>query len=1225
MKSTFGQTDEVIVTSDRSVLERTEGFWSKREILFNTQLNQVVLLDPDMTARDLRELINHVLERELFESLKDWQKNGTNGQLKNRSGTFVSSNSFKKNFNIINSSVIQNLSGFEAILQRKKANQHGKNIGWKDLIAYLEKKFPDLEERSSELDRLLMLSILECPNFVSGHAMGAALFQLKGPSFLSILDRWVEQESRLKDIVSLLIKGAFSAAYGGKENGGKMRKSADQLAEMSSAFGIAANTAGQLNSFFSSCRVLVGLLRIEGKLLLPLNAPVVFYLSSFSEPKAFTESLLSEMRERRRSTTCTTVAMSIFGASTIQSLDDIPADLRDLSREYDEANEIYPTFGEPLVHYSNDKRGTPFPINRLNGKRKKPDTVMAYTTDWLKLQPDVPKDWIVFSETLDACSQDGQAGRLRKMRPLIQWAVESRAFESPRDIKVADLRDAHNPARKDTFHVFLKSGEGGGHTKWAGCSGAFKRVWNYSKLDEDNSFLPINPFDGMENPFRSKKRGSGSKTHRMRMPNNHHEAMLQVLLSPNESGEPTYSFVKDELKRGWFDWRNPKTGNLERMWCPSVARCLAFMLMLVPRGKQARWLDQGLMDEKIWDVDSAKYVENTHALRAWKHPVTGQSHLQKYGRSTGVIQPIQDDFSSTDSHCFFINTNKTQMWDPQNKTGYELWWPRSTELKETDTAVKLGQRGVIDRPYLLVEEQIKWLQKYDPNPEPITFSDVAIDSDTRNDKEEYPYFTPIFRDLTARTQRESDGTIIFPPVSKSKLDSLLNAIAYEAERRLIEQGFDAILTEPSSSKNTYKGRKCLYDMHSLRVFGLSYLIEIGVPLPVAQLIMGHETAAMTMIYNKQSSEFVRNMLAGKLGEPDVFGDWDAAASTDPSRATQFLQTNSSFRRDQIPTVMVDDKHYAGYSSTAGGLCLVGGNGCDTGQVNPEHAGRSTGIEYQSVQGGCGNCRFFASTPAHLVESNMIINELMIKIRDLGKQQSAIANLINEAQWTSDTDKRSAVKVAKLTDTLRDMERRTEPLVREWMNRFNMTQAIIARLDDYKQWMTDLKSHDGQNGAVILFSSSTFGEVADDIELRMEKTGEFELARQALLGAHLHGGIEQASQLTQLQVNQFMDRIIQADNSSQLLLKINCEKTRNKVAFLMSELLASTVGSAEVQNALDNNKGLSGMDVNAFTIKGLEDLMEGIFKNAEGGENISLENLLPNQLNLIENKGESENG
>jgi len=50
-----------------------------------------------------------------------------------------------------------------------------------------------------------------------------------------------------------------------------------------------------------------------------------------------------------------------------------------------------------------------------------------------------------------------------------------------------------------------------------------------------------------------------------------------------------------------------------------------------------------------------------------------------------------------------------------------------------------------------------------------------------------------------------------------------------------------------------------------------------------------------------------------------------------------------------------------------------------------------------------------------------------------------------------------------------------------------------------------------------------------------------------------------------------------------------------------------------------------MDVNAFTIKGLEDLMEGIFKNAEGGENISLENLLPNQLNLIENKGESENG
>ena len=1225
MPSTFGQTDEVIVTSDRSVLERTEGFWSKREILFNTQLNQVVLLDPDMTARELRELINHVLERELFESLKDWQKNGANGRLKNRSGIFASLNSLRKNFNIVNSSVIQNLSDFEATLQRKKVvNQHGTIIGWKDLIAYLEKKFPDPEAQSFELTRLLMLSVLECPNFVSGHANGVALFQLKGPSFLSILDRWVEQESRLKDIMSLLIKGAIIYTSVGKE-----KKSADQIAEMLSAFGIAANTAGPLNSFVSSCRALLGLLRIEGKLLLPINAPVFFYLSGFSEPRAFAESLLSgisqEMRERRWATTPTSLAWTIFGASTIQSLDDIPADLRDLSREYDEATVINTVFGESLVHYSKDKDGIPFPINRLNGLRKKPDAVAFYSTAWLQRQPGMPKDWIVFSETLDACAQVGQQNRLSKMRPLIQWALESRGFQSPKDIKVADRRDAHNPARKDTFHAFLKSGKGGGYTKWTGCSTAFKRVWNYSKLDEDNSFLPINPFDGMENPFRSKKRGSGSKTHRMRMPNNHHEAMLQVLLSPDESGEPTYSFIKDELKRGWFDWRNPKTGNPERIWCPSVARCLAFMLMLVPRGKQARWLDQGLMDEKIWDVDSANYVENTHALRAWKHPATGQSHLQKYGRSTGVIQAIQDDFSSTDSHCFFINTNKTQMWDPQNKTGYELWWPRSTELKETDTAVKLGQRGVIDRPYLLVEEQIKWLQKYDPNPEPITFSDVPADCAGLNEKEEYPYFTPIFRDLTARMQRESDGTIIFPPASKPQLNSMLSAIAYEAERRLIEQGFDAILTKPCGPPKAYKGRQCLYDMHSLRVFGLSYLIEIGVPLPVAQLIMGVETAAMAMYYNKQSSEFVRNMLAGQLGERDFFGDWDAAASSDPSGATQFLQTNSSFRRDQIPTVMVDDKHYAGYSSTAGGVCLVGGNGCDTGQVNPEHAGRSTGIEYQSVQGGCGNCRFFASTPAHLVESNMIINELMIKIRDLGKQQSAIANLISEAQWTSDTDKRSAVKVENLTNKLRDMERRTEPLVREWMNRFNMTQAIIARLDDYKQWMTDLKSHDGQNGAVILFSSSTFGEVADDIELRMEKTGEFELARQALLGAHLHGGIEQASQLTQLQVNQFMDRIIQADNSSQLLLKIHCEKTRNKVAFLMSEFLASTVGSAEVQNALDNNKGLSGMDVNAFTIKGLEELMEGIFKNAEGAENISLENLLPNQLNLIENKGESENG
>ena len=48
-------------------------------------------------------------------------------------------------------------------------------------------------------------------------------------------------------------------------------------------------------------------------------------------------------------------------------------------------------------------------------------------------------------------------------------------------------------------------------------------------------------------------------------------------------------------------------------------------------------------------------------------------------------------------------------------------------------------------------------------------------------------------------------------------------------------------------------------------------------------------------------------------------------------------------------------------------------------------------------------------------------------------------------------------------------------------------------------------------------SSTSEELFSQIEFRMEKTGEFELARQTLLAAHLHGGIDQCSELSRRQL------------------------------------------------------------------------------------------------------------
>ena len=84
------------------------------------------------------------------------------------------------------------------------------------------------------------------------------------------------------------------------------------------------------------------------------------------------------------------------------------------------------------------------------------------------------------------------------------------------------------------------------------------------------------------------------------------------------------------------------------------------------------------------------------------------------------------------------------------------------------------------------------------------------------------------------------------------------------------------LAKKGSSKTGVTSRKAKFDIHCLRVAGISRLIEIGVdPTIVQEFLAGHLSVAMTHRYLKMQPWHVRE----KIIEAFVNGDFKSAMDT----------------------------------------------------------------------------------------------------------------------------------------------------------------------------------------------------------------------------------------------------------------------------------------------------------------------------------------------------------
>ena len=591
------------------------------------------------------------------------------------------------------------------------------------------------------------------------------------------------------------------------------------------------------------------------------------------------------------------------------------------------------------------------------------------------------------------------------------------------------------------------------------------------------------------------------------------------------------------------------------------------------RSVQARWLDQGLMDEECYDFEAKEMVPNQHPLRSFKYP-NGKNHLQQYGRPSGILQFSSDLLTKMQALSIFVNTNKTQLWDPTRISGHEIPWPDGADLLLSDEPEQRAKGKWLARVYRVIEYQMKWMGRYDPFPQPVGFlhcgSDKLRTSDLVEIKESLPWFVPLFRDLSKFVSYSVGNKTLggYCPVSRAKLNHLYNLLAVETEKQFEKKyGRKIYLTVPDKKNGT---PRCKFDLHSLRVTWVSRLFEMGIPIPIISEFVGHATKLMTIMYLKIRSAYARESLIQAAVKGDTKSGLEALLKREKHKENCQNYLVGADGSDNLFEYLPKD--FVAIAPVDGGICPMGGRGsrCSDGAIlsSTEKAdGRKPG----PVQGGCGNCRFFLTGPDFLFEQLRTSNILMVKMRSLGKEQKRLYTQADEIRWkihnlsSKDIAKKQALELERsvLSERINEYNEKLSPLILEWCNRYEMlitSGQLLRSTDNPNERQPTLLGHQQLT--------------VNDYDIIAQETTEFGLVR---------GLIEQARIVTRQgyplpeepsrMLREFMTILLSESSPGKLLLRIPDELYATHAASILAGWLYDEFEDSTIQECIDQRKAL----------------------------------------------------
>lgn len=396
-----------------------------------------------------------------------------------------------------------------------------------------------------------------------------------------------------------------------------------------------------------------------------------------------------------------------------------------------------------------------------------------------------------------------------------------------------------------------------------------------------------------------------------------------------------------EGEQGWpgscslfYETYVDEKGRWKKIYCPVFTVFFRVMLKLPLRGVQLSRFDSGEGDSNTFVGDQLVWKVNTgpHANHWLRTEEASDEPARGYARQTG------DPTGKVTG--FYINTNKTG--DP-----YTIPWEHP-QLHRILWELRLWQEAHYPISAPLTPEQ--YVQKAEKLP------DERISS--------LPTIFPLFR-LPGGRRNHVPGS----PPSWRRRDQAWQEIMAETERRWNERNPKRTITIVKRQTKTNQPHSAVYNLHGLRVAGLTRLFMSGVPIEIlSKLVAGHAGIVMTLYYLKFKPADIHRIL-------------EQASTKSPLEAEQFMQDLRGWSLEQaknrsaalhedgiVAAVEMDEAHKLMHTNVTIGVCPWAGTRCWDGGPIDRVSKRGEGKEvvyYQPVEGGeknCIMCRHFVSGP-----------------------------------------------------------------------------------------------------------------------------------------------------------------------------------------------------------------------------------------------------------------------
>ncbi len=575
-----------------------------------------------------------------------------------------------------------------------------------------------------------------------------------------------------------------------------------------------------------------------------------------------------------------------------------------------------------------------------------------------------------------------------------------------------------------------------------------------------------------------------------------------------------------------------KTGKLDFVWCPSATILLYTLLSLPLRGLQGRILDSGEGDAQIYDVGLGRMVPNPNQL-----PVDGRCDSR---RREGVLQVMASGMLGvSDIVGLWVTTNKT------SGKGYAIPWVNEELLK-----------------YLSYQRD--WIMQYAHNPQMHGISEAQGHRNTPEEwQEREEKFYCLFRDPSA--ERLADPSL---PVSKQKMLRFWGQLCVETQKRINavakNQSERITLVTPGTENRRYP--TALFDLHTLRVSGITDLLDRGVPLNiVAEYVAGHATYIMSLWYDKPSPGMVReHLLRARASVGDADGPLPSFSQDDLEELRPFLVTNPKYE-DMYTGFDAWQENKGLVLFRQSGICP--GASCDEGGL--DDSGRAIPVPVGDRGPSCPQCRFWLTGPAFLLGQAIEGNQLIFKIRNKVAGLAVVRDKIMDAEDENNYSR---------SDLLRGQadveERQLNDMLTEWWHRMRFYEASVRKLDDYREAQKQKADADGNNQQVVLLSKATEEEIRYGFTNCTELELKHFLSSCAEVLPEFIAGDAPAKQDIELAVGKFMAMNDERD-LTHLFFKLG-DNERLTAANLIVELMLRALDPQKASDLLDGNMQLAAV-------------------------------------------------